>query len=159
MNKYLFASITILLCFTGCAKTPEVVEIEPVVTALVIDNLGRGNTGSLRDTTLAAYRTLGAWEEISSQLSPLEPFPDYDTSQVMILLVAIPTNSGGFAVQIESVEATEEELIATYEFSIPGFDCLTVSALSLAFQAVKIPRSNLPIRFVQEDETFSCSTR
>ena len=142
----------------GCASPPGEDETDEVITALVIENLGRGHSGSLSDTTEAVFRTPAEWMPVAERLSPLEPFPEFDTTQVMVLMAAIPTPSGGYQVQFESVEATEDELVATYELSVPGHDCLTITALSLAFQAVTIPRSDLPVRFVRDERYYSCST-
>ena len=107
----------------------------------------------------AVFRTPEDWLTVAESLVPLEPFPDFDTTQVMVLLAAVPVPSGGYQVQFESVEATDEELIATYELSVPGHDCMTITALSLAFQAVTVPRSDLPVRFVRDERYYSCSTR
>ncbi|NND73005.1 MAG: hypothetical protein HKN43_15635 [Rhodothermales bacterium] len=154
-----FSILVVALLASACSPKQSTDDTDDVMTALVIENLGRGHSGSLTDTTEAVYRTPAQWRPVAETLSPLEPFPEFDTTQYMVLLAAIPTPSGGFQVQFESVEATEEELIATYELSVPGHDCLTITALSVAFQAVAVPRYDLPVRFEREERYYSCSTR
>ena len=150
----------LVLILAGCAsdKGSRQDEVESMPSAVVIETLGTGFTGSIRDTTEAVYRSRSAWNKVAATLTPLKEFPEIDSSQVMVVLVAIPTSSGGYSVEFKTAEATDDEIIITYELGVPGYDCITTAALSLTFQAATVPRSNLPVRVVRENAYYSCST-
>lgn len=152
----------LLLTIIGCSKSdePEAPPEQPVeiTGAVVFEPLGTGFAGTLTDTTEAVYHSLDDWYEVAEQLTPLKDFPAIDESQMIVLLAAVPTPTGGYSVEFVTAETTEEEIIVTYELSVPGYDCITTAGLSLAFQAATIPKTDLPIRFVRNEKYYSCST-
>lgn len=159
--KYAIAIIILFSTFTGCRQSDEQQAEQPepaeITGAVVFEPIGTGFAGTLSDTTEAVYRTVADWQSVADKLSPLRDFPEVDSSQMMVILAAVPTPTGGFSVEFITAESTSEEIIVTYELSVPGYDCITTAGLSLAFQAATIPKTDLPVRFVREPKYYSCS--
>ena len=124
---------------------------------LYFEAIGMGQYGSVRDTLEVVFRDQESFNNVLKQLTPLGPLPKVDFSQVMVGLVAVPTNSGGYVVEVKSVEKTADDISVTYEFSIPGPDCITLAALSLPFQLVIIQQSEGAVSFVREESRYRCT--
>lgn len=141
--------------FTGCQVQSHLGEAPDEV--LYFESIGFGQTGSVRDTLEVMLRDENSYRDALEMVTPLGELPDVDFSQTMVGLIAIPTNSGGYTVEVKSVEKTGEEITVSYLFSMPGEDCMTVQALSLPFQIVIIRWAEGNVTFVRDTERYSCA--
>jgi len=139
----------------GACQQAEV-EVTGDTEPLYFETIGWGHSGIVRDTTEVIIRTSDEWDRISSNYRPLEDFEAIDFSQVMVALIALPAESGGYSIEVESVESVEGIVTVSYLVSEPGTDCITPTALTLPFQAVLIRKAGGIVEFVRRTESFKC---
>ena len=151
----IFTSVLICgLIFIGCK--PQPVADDGPDEVLYFEPIAMGHNGSVRDTMEVVFTESEALQAVVSNLNLLGPVKDVDFSQTMVALIAIPTESGGYIVEVKSVEKTGDQIVVSYEFSTPGPDCVTIQALSLPFQMVKIKRSEGDITFNRITKRSKC---
>ncbi len=150
---------TVLAAVTVAACQPSAdaeVDIEATPDALYFEVVGRGQSGSLSDTTEAVLRSPEEWAALRDSLRPAAPFEPIDFDQTMLLVAALPQTSGGYRVQMESVEKTGDKILASYVVFAPGPDCITFMALTLPFQVVAVRRADGNVTFRRRVELESC---
>jgi len=150
-------AIAALLILTGCQPEPDseitVDEGEP----LVFDAAARGQTASTRDTLEVIVRTAEEWARISGQFQPVSPFREFDFTQTMLGVVSIPVNTGGFSIDVESVEMVDSTLVIAYVQNVPGATCITPQALAEAWQVFTIRQTEFAdVEFARRTEWYSC---
>jgi hypothetical protein len=149
----IFTSLLVgTLLISGCESQP-VADTSPD-EVLYFETLGNG---SVRDTLEVILKDESSLQEMLAKIRPLGPIPEVDFTQVMVGLIAVPTESGGYVVEVKSIEKTGDHITVNYEFATPGQDCLTLQALSLPFQLVIIKRSEGQITFVRTSKPYSCA--
>ena len=121
------------------------------------ESLGRGQRAAFADPAEAVIRDAETWARYQDLLRPVQPFEPVDFAQAMILLAAVPTSSGGYLVEFESVEALGDTITATYVLTGPGRDCLAVPAPSVPYEVVLTRPDDRPVRFERNTDTYPCS--
>ncbi len=154
-----FLLVTALgLAFSGCLKdSDEDASVEVGSESLYFEAIGSGQAGSLTDTTEIVLRTESEWLGYGDSLRSPESFRPSDFSQTMLVLVALPQSSGGYRIQMESVEKGQDGLIASYVVYAPGPDCMVIRAQTLPFQVVAVRRAPGVITFRRRVVLESCS--
>lgn len=157
MRHLIAVALAALLAVTGCQPQPDseiaVDEGEP----LVFDTAARGQSAATRDTLETIVRTAEEWNRISDWFQPVNPFPDIDFTQTMVGVVSIPVNTGGFSVDIESVEMEDSTLSVAYVLNVPGATCITPQALAEAWQVFTIRQTDYAdVRFTRRTEWYRC---
>lgn len=140
----------------GCTSESVSVE-EPIPEPLHFAAIGYGQYGSLIDTLEIVIRDQETWAVWQDSLRPVEPFLSVDFSQAMVLLIALPQITSGYGVTFLSLDRMDSEIVAEYLVEIPAEDCLTAAALTVPFQAVLTPPTDLPIRFKRVEEEYRCT--
>lgn len=149
-----FAAL-VLLVFSGCNPPPTVDDGPDDV--LSFEAVAMGHQGSTRDTLHLVLRTPEEWEDARKLVNPLGEVPEIDFDQYMVGLIGVPTESGGYIVEVASVEKTGDEITVHYILNVPGEDCITVQALSLPHQIVIIRKDNGNVTFEQERKRYLCA--
>ncbi len=158
MNIQRYGAIFLILLgifvLSGCKQpVPEIVSTsEP----LYFERIGMGQTGTVADTIEVLIRTEKNWKEWSEKVKPLSPFKKIDFSQASIALIAIPVESGGYTVEVESVEKDAGVITVSYLFSKPKSACISPLAAALPFQAVLIRKADGDARFKRREERYGC---
>lgn len=143
------------MLLSACGEDSEIVS-EGVV--LFFEPVAIGQAGSAQDTLEVVVRDSLAWVDASRQLRPLAPYKRVDFSQSVVVAVAIPTESGGYHVEVQSVEDMGDEVVVTYLFHEPARDCITLAALALPFQVVSVRRfDDKPVRFERATQRYECT--
>jgi hypothetical protein len=76
----------------------------------------------------------------------------------MLLVAAMGTRStGGYTIEIEAVDRDSSAITASVRSRSPGKSCGTTAALTAPVDIVRIPRSDHPVRFVEEHIVTNCS--
>ena len=148
----IFASA--LFSLTACQEAVELDDGPEDV--LAFEAIALGHQGATRDTVEVILRSQAELDEALKGVSPLDEVPEVDFQQYMVGLIAVPTESGGYIVEVQSVEQTGEEITVNYVLNVPAQDCITVQALSLPHQIVQIRRSEGNVTFVQERDRYLC---
>lgn len=152
--------LAVLLVLTGCQPEPDSEITVDEGELLVFDTAARGQTASTRDTLEVIVRTAEEWSRVSGQFQPVNPFPDFDFTQTMLGVISIPVNTGGFSVDIESVEMVDSTLEIAYVLNVPGATCITAQALAEAWQVFTIRQTDFEdVRFTRRTEWYNCEVR
>ncbi len=154
----LAAALLLLIPAVGCLDGPPDTSSVSVAEALAFEVIGRGQQARL-DTSEIALRDAAAWTAYQDSLRPLQPFEPVNFSQEMVLLAAVPVPSGGYSVHFEAVEKNDDGLTAHYRLSIPADDCIATMGAGVAFEAVRLARTDGPVRFEHETEAYRCTER
>ena len=152
LTTLLFAFL--LLSLTACQETMDLDDSPDAV--LAFDPIAMGHSGTVRDTMEVILRDEAAFEEALQKVRPLGEIPEIDFEEYMVAYIAIPTESGGYIVEVQSVEQTGDEITINYVFNVPAQDCITVQSLSLPHQIVRIRRSEGNVTFEQERKRYLC---
>ena len=97
------------------------------------------------------------WSRIVSNHGPTPPVPEIDFSREMLLVAAMGTRpTGGYSIEIEAVDRDSASITAGVRKRSPGKNCGTISALTAPVAIVRIPRSEKPVRFVEETIATNC---
>lgn len=118
-----------------------------------------GQNATLPDTTELVVKDSDQWSSVSNTLiSGRAPeTPDFD--QYMVLLAALPVESGGYDVRFRSVEIAGDRLIASYAIGIPADDCITTMGTTVPYEAVAVRKVDLPVAFERTQELIRCTFR
>jgi len=143
-----------LFLMAGCQPASQLEDGPDEV--LFFESIGLGHYGAAREPIERVLRDEASFDEAISGLSLLDDLPAVDFDQTMVGLIAVPTESGGYIIEVQSVERTGEELTVHYRFSAPADDCITPQALALPFQIVIIAKSPGNVSFVRETVTYHC---
>lgn len=130
-------------------------ESEPVYFAPLI----RGTDSALSDTTEAIVRSGAEWRDLVANLAPFEEPRAVDFSQAMLVVVALPVDTGGYMLDVETVELLSDSLVVSYVVYEPGGDCLNVEAAVTPYHVVEVRRMDAPVAFHKRREYVFCETR
>ena len=101
---------------------------------------------------------IALWSRITANHGPKRPAPDIDFEKEMLLVAAMGTRAtGGYTIEIEAVDLDSSAITASVRGRSPGKSCGTIAALTAPVDIVRIPRSDLPVRFVEETIVTDCS--
>lgn len=152
--------ISTLLLSASCETTqpPELTE-EDLAEILPYVQLGRGLQASIDTTTIRVISDVDTWTAYVDSLQPLMPFTSVDFESEVVLLAAIDVNEGGYDLRFELVESLRDTVVATYRLFSPGSDCRPSFSTGVAFEAIRVGRTQNAIRFVQIEEELDCEPK
>ena len=148
------ALCALLFFVAGCE--PQSTLEEGPDEVIFFESIGLGHYGETREPIEVVLRDEAAFDEAIQQVQLLADLPDIDFTQTMVALIGVPTESGGYIVEVQSVERSGEEITIHYRLATPGADCITLQALSLPFQVVIIRQTPGNVTFVQETKSYTC---
>ena len=153
-----FWGLAFLLVFLTNCEMNQVVELtdEDLAELVPFSSLGRGLQASLDTTTVRVIAESDSWQTHTDSLRPLLPFASVDFEAEIVLLAAVAVHAGGYDLRFELVESLRDTVVATYRLFSPGADCRPSFAPGIPFEAIRIPRSRDPVRFVQINEELDC---
>lgn len=119
------------------------------------------HSSGLEDSARTVVRDAQAWSALWAQIvanhSPTPPVPSIDFSREMLIVAAMGTrNTGGYSIKVESVSGSSTELVATVTATSPGRSCMTTQAFTAPVDIMRVPRSELPVRFVEQRSVNEC---
>ena len=160
-------SLGVVLFLIGCSSPdgPGVSSPAPATEAedsgeyLVFDRLALGQTGAFTTRVERVYRDEDSWRGAMDSLRINVAPPPVDFTQSMVVLLALPQETGGYSIEVQTVESRAEGLVIEYELSVPADDCIPIVGAALPFQAVEVRRADGPVTFVQEKFRYECTWR
>jgi hypothetical protein len=158
----LAAALLLALVFVLAGCGPEVdldPDLEGDAMPLYFERIGRGQSASIRDSIQVVIRDAAEWEGYRTQLRPMRPFMEVDFDQVMVLLIAMPMETGGYDVAFESVEEADGRIVASYVLSEPGADCMTGVGITVPFEAIMVRRVEGDVVFEPRRDRIRCTVR
>lgn len=102
-------------------------------------------------------RSPAAWAEAWRQLDREGPAPDVDFGEHMVILAASGTRpSGGHGIAVDSVYRHDGSLFATVREISPGESCVVLTVVTNPATAVRVPRVEGGVEFVEEESVAEC---
>jgi len=120
-----------------------------------IRSLAKGVFSGIRDAKQEIVRNADDWEKLWKQhavsAGAAEKVPEVDFAKEMVVAATMGTRrTGGYSIEIVSVEAGEKTLKISVRKRSPPPGALTVQALTAPFHFVAVPRNDLKPEFVEE---------
>jgi hypothetical protein len=98
-----------------------------------------------------------AWARITGSAEPRRPAPAIDFDREMVILVAMGERpTGGYSITIEGVYDASGRVFAVVREKSPGADCFVTEAFTQPIDAVRVPRRDGAVTFVEQAETVVC---
>jgi hypothetical protein len=166
MSRFVPAVLAVLITggAAGCESGGSRRGAEPPMTVVPLDSSlasyyryssGLPDSARLVVRTSAEWTTL--WNRIVANHGPRPAVPDIDFSNEMLLVAAMGTrNTGGYSIEIEAVDRGSSSITASVRTRSPGKTCGTTAALTAPVAIVRIPKSTLPVQFVEENIVSDC---
>jgi hypothetical protein len=163
-------TMLVMLC-AGCApatrsteeartvdSTKSALGEEPVALRQLMQESYTGLPDSLRTALRDATARADLWRHAYATRSaaPVLPAVDFDREMVVVAALGRRT-SGGFAIYLDSARVHSGALEIFVRSVSPGPTCFTTAALTEPVAAAAVPRSLLPVRFVEQHATQGCS--
>lgn len=148
----------------GCGLAP--VTGVPADATLVPDDrvepLLEESSGGLDEEAREVVRTPELWTETWQALyegrSPVPERPAVDFERSMVIVAATGSRpTGGYEIEVESVHRHGESLFVVVRATSPGDDCMVTQALTAPTTAVRVPRVDGDVEFVEEESVHECS--
>lgn len=139
------AIVATLFCLAlgACAATPP--------APLPLTELARGAYGQVTTPGREVIRDQATWDRRWSemQLTRMAP-PAVDFAGQMVIAVFMgQRRSGGHAIEIVAVEVGDGGLVITVRVTGPAAGAITTQALTAPYHAVRVARTELPVRWVE----------
>lgn len=111
----------------------------------------RATQSQVEEARQVTIRTAAEWQTLwKEQAPPAAPLPRVDFANDMVVGVFLGTRpTGGYAVEIVSVESAGGEIVVTYRETQPPRDAMLIQALSSPVHLVSIPKQQGTVRFVR----------
>ena len=128
-------SVALLLAFAG---------------PLGFQTVYRGIQSQIEEPREVTIRSAADWRALWKVHAPSAPVPVVDFKREMVVGVFLGTQpTGGYAVEITSLDATRKELIVTYRVDEPARDVMVVQALTAPVHLVRFESRKGSIKFVR----------
>ena len=96
------------------------------------------------------------WTSVTWNMQPTPPVPeiDFTTSDVIVAAMGLRT-TGGFEIAIEEVADTRTQRWVVVN-EVTSRNCFTIQAFTYPFDVVRVPKSELPVEWIERQGTFDC---
>jgi hypothetical protein len=103
-------------------------------------------------------RSADQWAEAWARITgPARPAPAVNFAREMVVLVAMGERpTGGYVITVDGVYDADGRLYAEVKEASPGPLCGTTEALTQPIDAVRVPRRDGPVTFVERAVTMAC---
>jgi hypothetical protein len=120
-----------------------------VLNPIAFTSVHRGTQSRIEEPREVTIRTAAEWQTLWNEHAPSER-PRVDFTKDMVVGVFLGTRpTGGYSVEIVSVEATGEGIVVSYRETQPARDAMLTQALTSPVHLVRIPLQKGPVRFVR----------
>ncbi|PIQ63276.1 MAG: hypothetical protein COV99_03590 [Bacteroidetes bacterium CG12_big_fil_rev_8_21_14_0_65_60_17] len=148
------ALAALVVALSACDDGSEVTIDEGEV--LPYEQIGFGQRAQSHEPIEELARDESEWNALAKRVRPLEPFKTVNFSQEMVALIAVPTESGGYAIEVDQAEVVRDTVVISYVVYTPGSDCISTMGLAQPFQAVSLKQAPGIVRFERRNERYSC---
>lgn len=151
---------TAVLLASACSTLSQLIHHEhptPVDTDVFYSVVFSGLTDPVR----TAIRDEGAWrsywQRIEGDRAAWETAPKPDFSKDMLVLAAAGTKpTTGYSLRVLDAKKTSQEITVTVVELTPGARCVVAASTTAPVIVVKLARSDLPVRFVEQTQRLDC---
>jgi hypothetical protein len=163
-------TLAVAVSMAGCdgsATAPRAAVLPPNAAPLSMNRVFEGRLLSFqfhsgyrepqRLVIRSAAQWSQVWERITESYLPRPPAPTVNFDHEMVILVAMGQRpSGGYSIAVEGVYDAAGRLYAEVRERSPGASCGVTTALTQPVDAVRVPRRDGAVIFVDRAETFDC---
>jgi hypothetical protein len=157
-------TLAVAVSMAGCDGSPTApLEGDPLsLTRVFEDRLFsiKFNTG-FREPERLVIRTAEQWSQVWARVTqvylPRPAAPPVNFDHEMVVFVAMGQRpTGGYSITVEGVYAANGRIFAEVRERSPGAGCITSEALTEPVDAVRVPRRDGAVIFVERAETYVC---
>lgn len=146
----------------GSAAVTGVPADATVVPSDRVDTLFDDAYSGLDEQRRQVVRTPGAWADVWERLhegrSPVPERPAVDFESGMVMVAAMGSRpTGGYGIEVESVHRDGESLYVVVRETSPGDGCVVTQAFTAPATAVRVPRVDGNVEFVEKESVHECS--
>ena len=161
-NKY-FQTFAIALLFFGlfACKQSKSTTTQTKTKSLNFEKIEDGTQCGIKTDTLMLIRNINDlntnWKKLKSNMGGAVKIPVVDFSKHNIIIVAQGMkNSGGYSVDIKSVNVTANNVIVNADFNKPGKNCIVTDVITYPYEVIKIPKVNKMVLLNKKEITNDC---
>lgn len=134
-------------CLTAVAAGPR-----------ALRQVAKGAVSGIREARQETIKDQAAWEKLWSQhcgrTRPAAKLPEIDFTGEMVIVVTMGTKrTGGYAIEVVSVEETGQGLRISVKRTRPPKGAMTIQVITAPFDMVAVPRSDRKAEFVEVDSS------
>lgn len=143
--------VMLALVFAACAHNGEASNMkQPEVIA-------EGGYSGVAHPEQRVIRDPAEWERLWSRHAGEKAAPEVDFEREMVVAAfAGEFRTGGYSIDIDRLERTDEGLVVHVVLERPGATCMTTQALTQPFQIARVPRVDGEVEFRVRTETRKC---
>ncbi|MCI0597768.1 protease complex subunit PrcB family protein [Candidatus Parcubacteria bacterium] len=128
----------------------------PVAFTVVIEGEQSGGVTERKNYRVKSLEDVDElWRFVFGTSGPAIPPVDFSTEELLAVFDGTHS-SGGYRIDVLSVEDTASARIITIKHVEPGASCITTSAITSPFQIVQLPKTTLPITREDVTEVREC---
>jgi hypothetical protein len=128
----------------------SVVLLLALMSPLGFSTIYRGPQSQIEEPREVTIRSAADWSALWKAHAPAAPVPVVDFTREMVVAVFLGTRpTGGYAVEIASIEATRNEVIVTYRVDEPARDAMVIQALTAPAHVVRVESRKGSVKFVR----------
>jgi hypothetical protein len=117
---------------------------------IAFSSVHHGSQSLIEDSREVTVRTASEWQALWKDHAPSARLPRVDFAKNMVVGIFLGTRpTGGYSVEIVSVEATGGETVVTFRETRPGRDAMLTQALTSPVHLVRIPQQKGAVRFAR----------
>ena len=139
--------------------------VAPPIVLTPLDNAIRGYyqySSGYADSARLVIRDEAAWSDVWTRLvsnsGPKPALPSVDFATEMLIVATLGTrSSGGYSIKVTAAEQLTDHIAVTILRTSPGRSCGTTAALTAPADVVRMRRSDLPVRFIEQSTVHECS--
>ena len=160
--------LAVAVSMAGCDGSATGPRVPPNSTALTSSHVLEGDLlfqyryySGYKERQRLVIRTAAEWSEawarIAGTSDPRRPPPAIDFDQEMVILVAMGERpTGGYSITVQGVYDASGRVFAEVREKSPGAGCMVTEAFTQPIDAVRVPRRDGAVMFVERAETVDC---
>jgi hypothetical protein len=122
-----------------------------------IETLVSTDDSEFREPRRRVIRSPAEWDEAWQELDRDGEAPDVDFGEHMVILAASGSRpSSGHGITVDSVYRHDRSLIATVREISPGDSCVVLTVITHPATAVRVPRVEGEVEFVEREDVAEC---
>lgn len=125
-------------------------------TPVKMRTIAKGGFTALRDAKQEVVKDSARWKAIWTEHAgkSTAPLPAVDFSKEFVIVAAMGQRpTGGYSIHVAKVDSSENKLKVYIERKSPAKGTMTIQVLTSPFEFVAVPKTDLPIQFVEMDKS------
>lgn len=97
------------------------------------------------------------WSRVYANRSPKPRPPAIDFKREMVIVAAMgQRGTGGYTIAIQRIYRVEKGLLVVVKETSPAAGCMLTHAFTAPVTAVRLPRLDVPMTYIETKETENC---